>query len=219
MIKRLFILVFFTCAGVFTFAQRINTFETWFSAAVQVKSNDFAFTAEEGWRVREFYLSRQTYTDLNFGYKLNKAFNISAGYRLILKPHLFSISESNSRFYTDATFTHDAGELDFSARIRLQYTTLGQEDDFDLPSETYFRNKLRARYKINDIISIAAGYEMLLILAPGLNIINENRFSVEAQLKLNKHNALSIGYAVRNYIQVEDPLNVHVIGIDYVYKL
>ncbi|HLP11600.1 MAG TPA: DUF2490 domain-containing protein [Flavobacteriales bacterium] len=218
MIKRLYILILVAGFLLPAQAQRGKTFENWFSGAAQIKSNDFTFTIEEGWRIRELYMSRQNYTDLNFSYKFNKHFSASAGYRLALKTSMFNISEVNNRLYLDATGSYEVGEIDFSIRLRYQYTSLGQEDDFSLPSETFFRNRFRAKLKINDMFSVSASYEMLLIMGPGLNILTENRPALELQCKINKKNSISAGYLIRNYVQIENPMNIHVVGIDYVYK-
>jgi Protein of unknown function (DUF2490) len=199
-------------------AQRTSTFENWFSASAQKKVQNFTFTFEEGWRIREMYMSRQNYSDLNIEYKLNKNFSFSGGYRLALKPSMFNITEVNHRLYIDATGSYGLGNLELSLRTKFQYTSLGQEDDISLPSETYFRNRLKAKLKVNDMISVSGYYEMLLIMSPAYKLITENRPGIEAQFKLNKKNSISISYLLRNYIQVENPMNIHVMGLDYVFK-
>jgi hypothetical protein len=218
MIKQLFLSIFCFCLFLNTFSQRTSTFENWFSASAQNKVQDVTFTIEQGWRVREMYMSRQNYTDLNIAYKLNKHFNFSGGYRLALKTSMFNLTKVNHRLYIDATGSYDLGEVELSLRTKFQYTNLGQEDDIDLPSETFFRNRIKAKIKISDVVSVNASYEMLLIMAPAFKLITENRPAIEAQFKLNKKNSLSVGYLIRNYVQVENPLNVHVVAVDYVFK-
>lgn len=218
MIKRLFITVFlFT--GLVSYGQRMSTFENWFSAAVEKKSNDFTFKFDQGWRIREMYMSRQNYSDLSVDYKINKYFNVAAGYRLILKNHLFNVNELNNRFYFDFNGNYDLDFMDLSFRSKFQYTQSGQEDDISVGSENCFRNRFKAKFKLGDDFSLATAYEMLLIISPSATLINENRLSVDLGYKINKKNSISLGYVLRNYIQVEDPLNVHVLSLEYVFKL
>ena len=218
MIKRNLILIFAVLVSIPGKAQRTSTFENWFSGAVQYKLNDFTFTVEEGWRIRELYMSRQNYTDLGAEYKFNKNFSVQAGYRLALKNSMFNISEVNNRFYFDLNGSYEVGNIDFSIRSRYQHTSLGQEDDFVLPSETLFRNRIKTKIKINDMFSTSFTYEMLLVLSPGFTMLNENRFALELQYKINKKNILSAGYILRSYINIDEPMNVNVLSLDYVYK-
>lgn len=201
-----------------TYAQKPSTFENWFSAGTQVKTGDFTFSLEEGWRVREFYMSRQNYTDLNGSYKFSDFFQASAGYRLVFKTSMFNITEVNHRLYLDGTFNKEVNDIDLSLRTRYQYTSLGQEDDIDLPSESYWRNRFKAKFKVNDDISVSPAYEMFINIATGQTLLTENRLSIEAQYKFNKKNSLSVGFVHRNYIQVETPSMVNILSLDYVFK-
>jgi len=218
MIKRalVYLLVF---TGLTTQAQRSSTFENWFSVALQKKINDFTFSLEEAWRVREFSFSRQNYTDLSLEYKFNKAFSATGGYRLALKKHMFNIEEVNNRVYFDLQGTYDAGDVEFSLRSRFQYTQQGREDDIVLKSQTYVRNRLKCKYNFSKEFSLAGSYEMMILMGAAEKLINENRYVLEVTYKFNKQNALSLGYILRNYVQVNDPLNVHIISLDYVFKL
>lgn len=200
-------------------AQRTSTFENWFSFSAQKKMNDFILALEEGWRVREFYMSRQNYTDLSLEYKFSKQFSVSGGYRLALKKHMFSISEANNRVYIDATGSLKAGDFEFSLREKFQYTQDGSEDDIKLGTETYLRNRLKAKYNFSKEFHLSFSYETMVLMAPAYKLINENRVTFEAAYRFNKKNSLSLAYVFRSYVQVEDPLNVNVISLDYVIKL
>lgn len=218
MIKRI-IIVLFIFSGLVSYGQRMSTFENWFSAAVEKKFSDITLKFDQGWRVREMYMSRQNYSDLSLDYKISKYFNLSAGYRMILKNHMFNVNEVNNRFYLDLNGNYDFDFVEFSIRSKFQYTQSGQEDDISVGSENCFRNRFKAKFKLVEDFSLSTGYEMLLIISPSATLINENRLSIDFGYRINKKHALSLGYVLRNYIQVEDPLNVHVLSLEYVFKL
>lgn len=200
-------------------AQRTSTFENWFSFGIQKKMNDFTFAAEEGWRVREFAFSRQNYTDLSLTYKFNKHFDLSAGYRLALKTHMFNISEANNRVYIEGSASMGLGDFEFSYRAKFQYTEQGREDDINLASETYVRNRFKVKTKLGNGFSAGISYEAMILLSPAMNLLNENRLTLGLDYKINKKNIVSLGYVLRSYVQVNDPLNVHIISLDYLIKL
>lgn len=218
MIKRC-LLYLFLFTGLVTQAQRSSTFENWFSFALQKKLGDVTFSLEEAWRVREFSMSRQNYTDLSLEYKFNKNFSAAGGYRLALKNHMFAIQEVNNRVYVDLVGSYDAGDIEFSVRSKFQYTQQGREDDLVLNSQTYIRNRFKTKYNFSKEFSMGASYEMMILMGAAEKIINENRYVIEASYKFNKRNILSLGYILRNYVQVKNPLNIHVISLDYVFKL
>lgn len=219
MIKRSIIFACIVCCGLQSQAQRRNTFENWFSAAAKIElAKPLDLTIEEAYRIREMFMSRQNYTDISLEYQVSKFFSVTGGYRLALKNSMFNIEEVNHRVYLELSETVEAGDFDFSLRTRVQNTSGGQEDDLQLPTETYFRNRLKAKYKFSKEFSMSAAYEFMLVIVPGSTLINENRYSIEAGYRFNKHNSLSVGYILRNYIQVEDPLNVNVISLEYAYK-
>lgn len=199
-------------------AQRASFFETWTSVGAQKKIGSVNINLEEGWRVREFYLSRQNYTDIGFMWKINSYFGVGGGYRLSFKNSYVNYDEVNNRFYVDLQAQYKFGDFTLAYRPRLQYSSSTDESDYGLFSQTYLRSKLKLSYKISNKISIDAGHELFWYLVPYNSFINENRMSIQGEYKFSKKISLAAGYLLRYYIQVEDPINIHVLSVDFAYK-
>jgi hypothetical protein len=210
----LFLIVFHTNS----FAQRNSTFETWTTAAVSAKAAGFTFNLEEGWRVREFYLGRQMYTDLTVEGKINSFLSAAVGYRLSFKNSYVRYEEVNNRFYINLQLQKKFGDFSIEYRPQLQYSTSTDENDFGLTSQTYFRSKIKAGYKISKEFSLDVGHELFIYMVPANTLINENRISFMGDYKISKKIGLGLGYLLRYYVQVEDPLSIHVVCLDFAYK-
>lgn len=200
------------------FGQRNRFFETWISGAASIKESGFTFTLEQGWRVRELYLSRQNYTDISVEKKLTDWLNVAAGYRLSFKSSYVNYEEVANRFYFDLSTSFKWQDFTFSYRPRFQHSTSSDESDYGLYSQTYLRAKAKVSYKLNKHFSFDAGHELFWYLVPQNSFINENRYSLMAEYKFNKKMSLSAGYLLRYYVQVEDPININVLAVDFSYR-
>ncbi len=200
-------------------SQKETHFENWTYFSVEKKTEKFSFDIEQAWRVREFYLSRQTYTDFTGSYKALPFLDISSGYRLTFKNSMFNATEVNHRLYLDVAVSKKFGNFDFSFRTRLQHTRLQWEDDYGLPYQTFSRNKFKVKYKLNEFVAISGGYEFFLFIIPSGSFINENRFSLDSQFKIGDKWSINAGYIFRNWIQ-QDPLqNINIMNLGVNYKL
>ena len=218
MIKKIYISLIFALFSLGAFGQRTSFFETWMSAGVQKKIGELNINLEEGWRVREFYLSRQNYTDLGLMWKINSNFSMGGGYRLSFKNSYVKYEEVSNRFYFDLQAQYKFGDFTISYRPRLQYSSSTDESDYGLFSQTYLRGKLKLEYKISKKISIDAGHELFWYLVPSNSFINENRMSLLGEYKITKDFAVAAGYLLRYYVQVSNPISIHILSVDLTYK-
>ncbi len=215
--KKLYVLFFLLIANV-SFAQRDRFFETWTSIEAKKKFNTLTFSIEEAWRIREFYLSRQNYTDFSV-MKKNNNFKFGGGYRLIFKNSYVRFQEISNRFYLDAEVTAKHGtNISFTYRPRLQYSLQSDESDLGVKYQFYWRNKFQFSYNANDEFSIDASYEPFLYFEPGHPYINENRFSFSANYKISKSFSLALGYSLRNFVRSYASYYINVLNTDFSFK-
>ena len=200
------------------FGQRDRFFETWTTISAQKKIKGINVSIEEGWRIREFYLSRQNYTDINVERKLNSFINVAGGYRISFKNSYVKYTEISNRFYFDVAFQYKYKKFSFLYRPRIQYSTLTDESDYGLFSQKYFRNKFRVTYKINKDLNFSLSDELFYYLIPYQSFINESRFSAAVEYEHKKHLSFSVGYMLRYYMQVDNPININILGVDVSYK-
>jgi hypothetical protein len=218
MIKHCCILFVFVFASAVAFAQRGKAFETWTTFAVEKKFSKYTLNVEEGWRVREFYLSRQTYTDVTLERKINSSLSVALGYRLTFKNSYVHYDDINNRFYLDVQVQHKFGNLSLSYRPRIQFSTYTVENDYGLFSQTYFRNKFKLGYKFSGNFSAGISDELFLYIVPNNTVLNESRLSIMGDYKLNDKFTISAGYMMRYYMQMADLLTIHIFALDCCYK-
>jgi len=153
-------------------------------------------------------------------YKVNSYLGISASFRLIDKYEYDGGYYFRHKFFVAVRPSLPVGRFTFSGRAMLQRTTKTYiEDDADLSAVYAGRFKLKAYYNIpafplnpyvycETFVPLSSGYDRK---------ISKNRFSVGAELKLNKRNSIELEYIFqRDYLPHLSDMNI--ISVNYAFK-
>lgn len=216
MIKRFVSILSFLCIAVVVRAQHTDA-GLWISAGADFNlpkgfSAEVQETAKYDATVDLLY---QLNTDISLDYKINKHFKATANYRFSsrLNEGISAPNEGVQRVSFAITGRKGFGDLDLSLRSRYQY-------DFHQSgiNTSAWRNKLTAKYKINKKISPFAGGEIFYSFSNVINQFDDMRLEAGFDYTLNKKNTLSFYYLFDYPFHINDPLTMHIAGIDYIYK-
>ena len=149
-------------------------------------------------------------------YKFNKWLSAGAQYRL---KGLQSDTDEGSEIDYSNRFAFDATtkiKIDrFTPKFRLQFSNYSDFDNETEDKTNYLRYRFGTDYSIKGSkITPYASIEFFQKMSNGL--ISKTRYSLGAEYKLNKHNALEIGYALDQKHKKEE--NNNIVELNYKYK-
>lgn len=199
---------------------QVNDAGLWMTVSAEKKiSKKFKVVVAEEMRLREnISMIGQLFTDVSLQYKVTKNFLVSGSYRFIMKQTLDFYYEPRQRFYADLTYKIKASKVDFYLRTRVQ-----DQDRYTIPEgennrqTLYWRNKIAAKYGIKDFTPFASFEVYYPLNNPQGNVIDGLRYQAGTDYKVNKHNSITLYYLIDQEIQVNNPQNSYVVGLEYNY--
>ena len=200
---------------------QVNDAGLWMTVSVEKKlSKKFKVVVAEEIRLREnISMIGQLFTDVSLQYKVTKSFLVSGSYRFAMKQNLDFIYEPRQRFYADLIYKVKANKFDFYLRTRLQnqdrYTIPGNEN---YNNTLYWRNKISAKYGIKNFTPFVSFEVYYPLNSTTMNVIDGLRYQTGTDYKINKHHAVSLYYLIDQEIQVNNPQNSYVVGLEYDYS-
>lgn len=200
---------------------QVNDAGLWMTVSVEKKLNKkFKVVVAEEMRLREnISMIGQLFTDVSLQYKVTKYFFISGSYRFAMKQTLDFYYEPRQRFYADLVYKFKAAKFDFNIRTRVQ-----DQDRYTIPKgennrqTLYWRNKVAAKYGIKDFTPFVSFEVYYPLNNYQGNAIDGLRYQAGTDYKINKSNSITIYYLIDQEIQVNNPLNSYVIGLEYNYS-
>jgi hypothetical protein len=194
-----------------TFGQDTDV-ELWLSAKIQKDfKKKFSLYYEQGYR-RDHDL------------KETKTFYFEAGG--FYKPWKFLWIGPYYRYYDDfkgssknhltgvLVLREEAGRFDFKSKTRYIYEFAREEQ-----SEHFLREKLSASYDIPDFkFNPFISSEFIFHMQPGKTENEEIRFDAGIERSLGKHHDIEFWYRYNIERNVKNPVNSHIIGIDYIFE-
>jgi hypothetical protein len=219
--KILFILlVCFQVANSNILLAQVNDAGLWMTVSVEKKiSKKFKVVVAEEMRLREnISMIGQLFTDVSLQYKVTKNFLISGSYRFSMKQNLDFMYEPRQRIYGDLVYKNKANKFDFYIRTRVQeqdrYIVGVSENNLQT---WYWRNKVAAKYDAKDFTPFISFEAYYSLNNPKGNVIDGLRYQAGTDYKLNKHNSFTLYYLIDQEIQVNNPQNSYVVGVEYNY--
>lgn len=142
-------------------------------------------------------------------YKPFKVFSIGGSYRFIANTRNTKSTEYLHRFALDATYSKKIER--WKPSFRLRYTNYTEDD----ANSDFLRYKAKVEYNIKNFkLSPVVGVEAFHELSD--NEFYKMRYTLGFDYKLNKQNAISVGYKLDYYLQ--EYLNKHIVYVGYKFK-
>lgn len=142
-------------------------------------------------------------------YKPVKVFSIGGSYRFIANTRNTKSTEYLHRFALDATYSKKIER--WKPSFRLRYTNYTEDD----ANSDFLRYKAKVEYNIKNFkLSPVVGVEAFHELSD--NEFYKMRYTLGFDYKLNKQNAISVGYKLDYYLQ--EYLNKHIVYVGYKFK-
>lgn len=160
-------------------------------------------------RFDETFAADKFLLETGLAYKPIKFLELGGSYRYIVNYRDVKSTEYLHRFALDATLGKSFNRWKPSLRIR--YTNYTEDNS----NSNYLRYKAKLEYNIKNCKLSP------LIAAEAFNDLEDGtyykmRYTLGADYKLNKKNAISIAYKLDYYLQ--DYLNKHILYVGYKYK-
>jgi len=209
--------------------EAVSDFRSWNTFSITKDVNkQFSLGGDVEMRFSE-NISRFDLVYLNFNgtYKPAKWLRIGATYRPIFKNKEDNSLGIRHRFYGDLMFRSKPGRFTLSNRARLQweYRTSGYSSRYRGIPEIFLRNKIDIKYKATDVLTPYIGTELRWQIRDPRAPYNDGFTFERTRLYAGMDYAISdrqtIGaYFLRQFeFNVEDPMSLNVIGIEYSISL
>jgi hypothetical protein len=167
----------------------------------------------------------QLYTNIGATYKINKYVRVAGVYRFIARYKEDNSWGARNRLYGDVIVKLRPGRFSYVYRARLQYEWrgAGYGKEYGRVPEIYWRNLLKASYKVNDIVSPYLATEIRFQLQnpriPYHNGFDRSRFTAGLDLQVSKSSTFGVYYLLQKEWNVIDPETLNVIGLEYTISI
>lgn len=199
-------------------------FGAWFGFNLEKEIKDWTFSVGEELRttdaISDFYGS---YTSLGIDYSPFKHLKFGTSYQFILYNDTeYDDIQPRHRLNFQTTGDLKWNNFKFSLRERLQMTFKDEsERDYKMNPKTRWRNRLEVEYnipksKFTPAFSVESYYQLN---NPDGNKFDGIRYKLTGAYKINKRNKLEVYAQYDNEINVKDPVDRTVLGIEYTLKL
>jgi hypothetical protein len=160
------------------------------------------------------------FSDLGFEYRLSKALRFSLNYRFIQRRHFNDSYGTSHRYYFDAAWRKEAGNLMLTLRSRVQsqYREYFSSENGTV-ADWYWRQKVVMKYDLKRKIVPFAAIEFFYQLSnPAGNEYDQVRYSAGAEYEFNKSASVEFFYLLQREFNVNNPEYDFVIGVGYNYR-
>jgi hypothetical protein len=217
LISVLFVLSGLTSQNAYT---QENDYGTWLGFNVSKElSRKFDLEFEEEVRIfQQFSEINRFATSIGGSYSFNKYLKAGAGYTWIYRHDVNdSFWENRHRYYLQLTGKVDIGRLSISLREKFQSTYIDKDvKGFDYSPENYLRSKLQIAWDIqNSKLEPYASAEMISQLNnPDGNEIDNMRYTLGVEFPLAKKLVMDTYLRLSQEMNVKNPVNLYLIGIN-----
>jgi len=219
---RFLFLIPFLFLSLFSFTQQ-NYFQFWLETGIKGKINkNIEYAVDWNNRFGNYNL-QTTFGQASIKYKFKKWLKPSIDYRYISDRQANSNYSSNHRLNFNLQFSKTKKRLDLGLRLRYQYSfsqlLFGTyEPEFD----ESFRFKPSLSYDINNF-PLTPQISTEFFYDPNNyelgNRFTKIRYSVSCALDLKGPHKVEFGYIFDQQIELETPLNRHIINLNYTYQI
>ncbi len=209
MILKTLILVLFFSLNIF-YANDDN--QSWSSINFEVKTPfSTKFKVKQSLRLKnQLFEFKQTYTEVSLSYKINDLFKLSVPYRYAIYK-----DKTKNRLSIEIGSKLDKNHVLFKSRLKFQNTK-----EFEKEIDQTLRNKFLFFYKFNKNLMPFIAYEIFNPYKNKFNQIDEVRFSIGSQIKINKKKYLKFYFMQKKEDLTKVKANsVNILGIDYSLNL
>jgi hypothetical protein len=210
MARKIFVLILLLFPFMICFGQDTDV-ELWLSAQIRTDfKKKFRLYYEQGYRRDEFLAKTKTFTFETGGYyKPFKYLWIGPYFR-----HYDDLKDSRKNHLVGVILFRKALErFDFKSKTRYIIEFGGGAE-----SKHYLRERIWAGYDIRNFKwNPFVSPEFIFHLKPGQTKNEEIRLDIGMERELAKHHNIDFYYRYSIERNVNNPLNSHVIGIDYVF--
>ncbi|WP_163717865.1 DUF2490 domain-containing protein [Mangrovibacterium lignilyticum] len=223
-IQTVTILLFFLLPTAVKVHAQTKDFGAWFGFELEKELKDWAFSlAEEVRSVNNLNDLHGLYTTLGVDYKLSKRFKIGTSYQFIyFNDTEYDDFQPRHRLNLFATGNVKWNHFKFSLRERLQTTFKDEsERDYKMNPKIRWRSRFELEYnipksKFTPAFSVETYYQLN---NPDGNKFDQIRYKLSGSYKLNKRNELSLYGQLYHEINVKNPVDLSVVGVEYKFKL
>ena len=165
------------------------------------------------------------YTNIGITWKMTDYLKTSLVYRFIDKHKDDGFWGIRHRIYFDLVGKVKKGDLNFSARGRIQseWRGAGYEAVYGNVPEIYFRNQYKIGYKVTKDIEPYAGAELRWQIQnpriPYHNGFDRTRFFGGVNFDVGKHQIFGIYFLNQYEWNVVDPETLYILGVEYTYNI
>jgi hypothetical protein len=197
-----------------------NDFGTWLGFNISKElSKKFDLEFEEEVRIFQHFSEINRFaTTIGGSYSINKYLKAGAGYTWIYRHDVNdSFWENRHRYYLQLTGKVELGRVAFSIREKFQSTYIDKDvKGFDYSPENYLRSRLQIAWDVkNSSLEPYASAEMINQLNnPDGNEIDNMRYTLGLEFPLFKKLDLDTYLRLSQEMNVKNPVNLYLIGIN-----
>lgn len=223
-VRNIISLAFITCLGLtIPVAGQVKDAGLWASLSMEAKvAKKLTISVLQEFRFDENMTELgNAFTEAGLEYKLNKNFQISAGYRFSQKHRIDDSYSLRHRILADIKYSKKIKPFEFSLRSRFQ----DQFSDFNSSSggkipEFYLRNKLSLKWDTKIAFAPFISVELFSPLKNHPNYaFDDIRYMAGVGYSVSKHHKLELFYMIQNEMNVSEPQTDFIAGVGYYYKL
>lgn len=199
-----------------------NDFGTWFTAGAEKKVKNWSFYLGEELRTMEQSGTiEQLKTNFDILYKLSKTFKLGASYQFIYFHDVENDDyQPRNRYGFFVQGEKDWNRFTFSLRERFQSTWKDETvRDYKTNPKNSWRNRFEMEYNIRKSpLTPSLSVETFFQLNnPDGNSFDKIRYKLAGAYKLNKRNRLELFGLLDKEINVTNPVQRFVLGLEYKY--
>jgi hypothetical protein len=218
----LFVITGFTCQNVFS---QENDYGTWLSVDVSKElSKKFDLEFEEEVRIfKQFGEINRFATSIGGSYSFFKFLKGAAGYTWIYHHDVNdSFWDNRHRYYLQLTGKVEIKRLALTLRERFQSTYIDESiKGFDYSPENYLRSRLQLVWDVKNskLEPYASGELIYQLNNPDGNEIDNIRYTIGIAFPLTKKLDLDTYLRLSQEMNVKNPVNLYLIGVNLKLKL
>ncbi|MFM2190350.1 MAG: hypothetical protein RL491_736 [Bacteroidota bacterium] len=217
----IFTLCIFFCG--FSAKAQVNDAGLWSSIGLQSElGKKFSLDGDIELRFNENITELGTvYGEALFGYKINKRWEASIGYRLIGKRRYDDTYSVRHRMLLNLAYKKKFNKItaSFRARYQSQYADINRSDSWRVPDD-YFRFKASFKYDTDKKWTpFVSGESFFYLNSQDGPLFTEYRLAAGVEYEYSKKSAITLGYIFDREVNVSDPWTNYIVSIGWSYKL
>ncbi|MFM7902957.1 MAG: DUF2490 domain-containing protein, partial [Bacteroidota bacterium] len=202
---------------------QVNDAGLWTSMGLQSDlSKKFSLDGDIELRFNENITELGTaYGEALLGYKFNKMWEASIGYRLIGKRRYDDSYSIRHRALLNLAYKKKIDKVTVSVRARYQsqYSDINRSDNWRVPDD-YFRLKGSLKYDTDTKWTpLVSGEAFYYLNRPEGILFTGYRLSAGVEFEYSKKSAVNLGYVFDREVNVSNPWTNYIVSIGWSYKI